>query len=67
MIWNEAINKAEETDNWPVNITEAEKKEYIRFQAEVYFNESNNINGGYVKFCRNAKHMIIADCLSRAN
>jgi hypothetical protein len=67
MTWQEAKDKAENQGNIPSNIKEWEKADYIRYQTEVFFNEFHKINDSYCEWCRNAKHMIIANCLYRTN
>jgi hypothetical protein len=66
MEWNEAKELAEKTSNWPTNITEWEKSEYIRLQTEVYFNENNHINSSYCEWAKDAKFAIIAECMYRS-
>lgn len=67
MEWHEAQELAAKTSNWPSNIKEWEKEEYIRLQTEVYFNESNHINSGYTEWAKNAKFQIITNCMYRLN
>ncbi len=65
MTWHEAKEKAESCDNFPTNITDAEKKRYIQLQAEVSFNEHHKANVDYTEYAKDEKHRIIAGCMFR--
>src|SRR5512133_643511 len=63
--WKDAQEKASETCNWPPNIAECEKRDYIRMTATILFNESHGSNRDYTELLKDARHRIIADCLTR--
>ena len=65
MTTKDALRKAEAIGNWPANIKQHEKDLYIRYQAECFFFDYHNINQDWSEQNKDAKHRIIANCLSR--